>query len=145
MFVYSKSYINFEEIIKTKDMKNELKAIEFTGKNFKIVDLESYGKQVYFTIKCGERDQMYMAGDLSFNVSDDEIESVDIYLEHFDWENKTTTGFLNSRNTKLICEKIESIVIQDPESYGFDWYEYEEDQRNWNQNLQFDILKESKR
>jgi hypothetical protein len=51
--------------------------------------------------------------------------------------------FMNNRNTKLICDAIESIINEDPESYGFDMEEFENDQLNWNAELNYQINRES--
>ena len=124
-------------------MKKELKTIEFAGKNFKIVNLEFNGKDVYFDIRFGTRDTMYMSGDICFNLCGGEIDSADLELQPFDWEYRNTTGFLNKRNTKLICEAIEKIAMQDPESCGFDWEEYFDGKECFNENLREDLKMES--
>ena len=124
-------------------MKKELKTIEFTGKNFKIVDLEFNGNDVYFDIQFETRDVMYMTGDICFNLCGGEIDSADLELNPFDWEYRNTTGFLNKRNTKLICDAIEKIAMQDPEACGFDWEEYENEQMEWHADLNYQIRRDS--
>lgn len=107
-------------------MKTELKNIEFAGKNFRIEGLELANEEVYFTIIIGSK-EMYMSGTVNFNIHWNHIqdtydmENCDVMLEDFQWEHNMKTGFLNKRNTALICEAIEKIAMENPEGCGFDW------------------------
>jgi hypothetical protein len=122
-----------------------MKAIEFKNRNFKIADLENVNSDIYFSIQIGSK-QMNFCGEIEFNITvengDHVIESVNVMLERYDWEHVDVNGFLNKRNTKLICEAIESIVMNDPESFGFDMEAYENDQMEWHADLNAQIKKE---
>ena len=65
---------------------------------------------------------MFFEFDIDFNVdSGFEFESVDVKLSSYDWDCEgLKSGMLNNRNTKLICEKLEEIISNNPESWGFD-------------------------
>lgn len=127
-------------------MKKQRQTIEFTGKNFKIVDLEFNIDDVYFSIVIGSK-EMLMSGNLHFNctVEDGEykVDNCDLMLEPFEWEHDMKSGFLNNRNTKLICEAIEAIAMLNPESHGFDMEQHENDEMSWNAELNYRIKKES--
>lgn len=123
-----------------------MKTIEFKNRNFKIADLENVNSDIYFSIQIGNK-QMNFCGEIEFNITvengDYVIESVDVMLERYDWEHVDVNGFLNKRNTKLICEAIESIAMNDPESFGFDMEAYENDQMEWHAELNYQIRRES--
>ncbi len=127
-------------------MKKQNGTIEFTGKNFKIVNLEFSGNEVFFTIVIGDK-EAFGKGDLTFNCtvecSEFVYDNCDLMLEKFQWDHNMKLFFMNNRNTKLICDAIESIINEDPESYGFDMQEYENDQLNWNAELNYQINRES--
>ena len=129
-------------------MKKELKNIEFEGKNFKIAGLETKVDEVFFSIIIGSK-EMYMGGSYQFNcVFEDgnfEVDNCDVMIEPFEWEHNMKCGFLNQRNTILICEAIEKELMKDPEGNGFDYETYEEDQRNFYECLQSDIRKQLNR
>jgi hypothetical protein len=120
--------------------------VEFKNKNFKIVDLEFVDRDIYFSIHIGSK-QMNFCGEAFFNMEVENgehvIESVDVLLERYDWEHVDINGFLNKRNTKLICEAIESIILNEPELCGFDMEVYENDQMEWNAELNYQISRES--
>ena len=126
-------------------MKKQNGTIEFTGKNFKIVNLEFNGSDVYFDIQIGNK-LMYMVGELEFNCTVDcgefVVDTCDLMLQKFQWEHNMQLGILNKRNTILICEEIEQIAMLDPEKYGFDMEQYESDQMNWNAELNYQISRE---
>jgi hypothetical protein len=114
-----------------------MKTIEL-NKNFKLVNIEYWNGIIYFDIDCGRFGKMLFQGDINFNTdSDYEVTSVDIELEKYDWEEigKKTKGFLNNRNTKLICEALENLIMDDCESYGFDAEALKLDEywSNWNE------------
>lgn len=123
-----------------------MKTIEFKNRNFKIANLENVNSDIYFSIQIGSK-QMNFYGEIEFNITvengDHVIESVNVMLERYDWEHVDVNGFLNKRNTKLICEVIESIVMNDPESFGFDMEAYENDQMEWHAELNYQIRRES--
>lgn len=105
-------------------------------KNTKITGLEVWDGLGYFDIECGKFGKMLFTFDIDFNVdSDYEFQSVDVQISSFEWEtdneqrNKLKNLKLNNRNTKLICEYIESVITDDPNAYGFDSENYvDEDQ-----------------
>ena len=104
-----------------------MKTIEF-NKNWKLVNLEYWDNQGYFDLECGRFGKMLFAFDIRFNVdSQFQFNSVDVILDKYDWEEigKYTKGFLSKKNTKLICEKIEGIISENPEAWGFDSEEFE--------------------
>jgi hypothetical protein len=123
-----------------------MKTVEFKNKNFKIVNLEFSDKEVFFSIVIGEK-EAFGKGDLTFNCtvecSEFVYDNCDLMLEKFQWDHNMKLFWINNRNTKLICDAIESIVNEDPESYGFDMQEYENDQLNWNAELNYQINRES--
>jgi hypothetical protein len=127
-------------------MEKQNGTIEFTGKNFKIVNLEFNGNEVFFTIVIGDK-EAFGKGDLTFNCtvecSEFVYDNCDLMLDKFQWDHNMELFFMNNRNTKLICNAIESIVNEDPESYGFDMEEFENDQLNWNAELNYQINRES--
>lgn len=127
-------------------MKKELKTIEFAGKNFKIVNLEFHGNEVFFSLVIGEK-EAFGKGDLTFNCTVEYGEFVydncDLMLESFQWDHNMEMFWTNNRNTKLICDAIESIVNEEPENYGFDAEAYENDQMEWHSELNYQIRRES--
>jgi hypothetical protein len=127
-------------------MEKQNGTIEFTGKNFKIVNLEFSGNEVFFTIVIGDK-EAFGKGDLTFNCtvecSEFVYDNCDLMLDKFQWDHNMELFFMNNRNTKLICDAIESIVNEDPESCGFDMEEFENDQLNWNAELNYQINRES--
>lgn len=129
-------------------MKKELKSIDFQGKNFKITGLETNVDEVFFSIMIGSK-EMYMSGNYQFNcVFEDghfEVDNCDVMIEPFQWEHNMKCGFLNQRNTILICEAIEKELMKDPEGNGFDYETYEDNQRNFYECLQSDIRKQLNR
>jgi hypothetical protein len=127
-------------------MEKQNGTIEFTGKNFKIVNLEFSGNEVFFNILIGDKGA-FGKGDLTFNCtvecSEFVYDNCDLMLDKFQWDHNMELFFMNNRNTKLICDAIESIINEDPESFGFDMQEYENDQLNWNAELNYQINRES--
>jgi hypothetical protein len=127
-------------------MEKQNGIIEFTGKNFKIVNLEFSGNEIFFNILIGDK-EAFGKGDLTFNCtvecSEFVYDNCDLMLDKFQWDHNMELFFMNNRNTKLICDAIESIVNEDPESYGFDMQEFENDQLNWNAELNYQINQES--
>lgn len=113
--------INFEETNKAKHMKT----IEF-NRNWKLENLDYWNNIGYFDLKCGKFGTMLFSFDIHFNVdSDFEFKSVDVMLDKYDWDCEgLKSGMLNKRNTKLICEKLEEIISDDPETWGFDAEEF---------------------
>jgi hypothetical protein len=96
-------------------------------KNTKITGLEVWDGLGYFDIECAKFGKMLFTFDIDFNVNrDNEFDSVDVQISSFEWEtdneqrNKFKNLKLNNRNTKLICEYIESVITDDPNAYGFD-------------------------
>ena len=122
-----------------------MKTVEFKNRNFKIVNLEFCGNDVYFNIEIGSK-QMNFAGEVSFNITLDcgehVIDSVDLRLDEYDWEHVFKSGFLNQRNRKLICEAIEEIVLNEPELCGFDMEVWENDLMEWHEELNYQIKRE---
>ena len=99
-----------------------MKTIEL-NKNFKLVNVEYWDKKVYFNIDCGRFGTMLFVGDIEFRTNSDyDPTGVEVTLYKYDWEafGQNTKGFLNNRNTKLICEAIENLIMDDPDSWGFD-------------------------
>jgi hypothetical protein len=127
-------------------MEKQNGTIEFTGKNFKIVNLEFSGNEIFFNILIGDK-EAFGKGDLTFNCtvecSEFVYDNCDLMLDKFQWDHNMELFFMNNRNTKLICDAIESIVNEDPESYGFDMEEFENNQLNWNAELNYQINRES--
>ncbi len=113
--------INFEETNKAKHMKT----IEF-NRNCKLINLDRNKDKGYFDLDCGKFGVMFFEFDIDFNVdSDFEFDSVDVKLSSYDWDCEgLKSGMLNKRNTKLICEKLEEIISDDPEAWGFDAEEF---------------------
>ena len=127
-------------------MEKQNGTIEFTGKNFKIVNLEFSGNEIFFNILIGDK-EAFGKGDLTFNCtvecSEFVYDNCDLMLDKFQWDHNMELFFMNNRNTKLICDAIESIINEDPESYGFDMEEFENNQLNWNAELNYQINRES--
>lgn len=98
-----------------------MKTIDF-NRNWKLINLDTNKDKGYFDLDCGKFGVMFFEFDIDFNVdSDFEFESVDVKLSSYDWDcDGLKSGMLNNRNTKLICEKLEKIISNDPESWGFD-------------------------
>jgi hypothetical protein len=105
-------------------------------KNTKIINLEEARNKGYFNIDCGKFGEMVFSFDIEFDMDrDGDLNGVTIYLDNYDWEceNDERRAYgnnlqLNNRNTKMICEYIEDIIMCDPYSFGFDPYELLEDQ-----------------
>ena len=113
-----------------------MKTIEL-NKNFKLLNLE-YWNKIYFDIECGRFGKMLFQADVEFRTNSDyEPTGVEVSLYKYDWEEigKQTKGFLNRRNTKLICQAIEDLIMQDPEEWGFDAEALKLDDywANWNE------------
>jgi hypothetical protein len=93
-------------------------------RNTKITNIEEHNGVGYFDIDCGRFGTMIFEFYIEFNVdSDYDLESVDVKIGKYDWESENEnlkSGMLNKRNTKFICEYIESVILDDPQSYGFD-------------------------
>ena len=114
--------------------------------NTKITGLEVWNGTGYFMIDCGRFGQMIFDFDIDFNVdSDYELESVDVQIGAYEWELVDGSSFkfgwdlrLNNRNTKMICEYIEEIILNDPYSFGFDPEEAERDDFNFYQDMAFE-------
>lgn len=103
----------------------------------------------YFDIECGKFGTMLFEFYIEFNVdSDYELESVTVKIGSYDWEllDGGSLKFgqnlrLNNRNTKFICEYIESIILDDPRSYGFDENDFirkDEEEFDFNQEMIFE-------
>ncbi len=97
-------------------------------RNTTVKNIEVNNGVGYFDIDCGRFGAMLFEFYIEFNVdSDYELESVTVKIGSYDWEllDGGSLKFgqnlrLNNRNTKFICEYIESIILDDPRSYGFD-------------------------
>ena len=122
-----------------------MKTVEFKNRNFKIVNLEFSGNEVFFSIIIGNK-EAFGKGDLTFNCtvecSEFVYDNCDLMLESFQWDHNMELFFMNNRNTKLICDAIESIVNKDPESFGFDMEAYENDLMEWHEDLNYQIKRE---
>ena len=100
--------------------------------NTTVKNIEFCNEVGFFNIDCGRFGEMIFDFDYEFNVdSDCDFESVTVKIGSYDWEllDGGSLKFgqdlrLNNRNTKLICEYIESIISLDPEKYGFDSENY---------------------
>jgi hypothetical protein len=119
--------------------------IEVKNRNFRL-ELEHHGDFTgYATIHFGEdRPQMIFSFDYDIDFSSFDGESqfsrVDARLSNFEWLDDRH-GFRNisKKNIKILCEIIERVVGEDPESWGVDWEKYEDD-LNWNDHEEPTIL-----
>ena len=117
--------------------------------NAKVINLEFSNGTGYFMIDCGRFGQMIFDFDIDFNVdSDYDLESVDVMIGSYDWEllDGGSLKFgqdlrLNKRNTKMICEYIEEIILNDPYSFGFDPEEAQRDDFNFYQDMRFEEMR----
>ena len=114
-------------------------------RNTKIRNIEEHNGVGYFDIECGKFGTMLFEFYIEFNVdSDYDLESVDVKISSYDWESENEnlkSGKLNKRNTKFICEYIESIILDDPRSYGFDENDFirkDEEDFDYYQELNFE-------
>jgi hypothetical protein len=115
---------------KQKKMEN---TIEVKNRNFRLELEHHIGFSGYATIHFGEdRPEMIFSFDYDFDFRSFDgrgcFERVDARLSHFEWLD-CRNGFrtINKRNIKLLCEVIEKVIGEDPESWGMDWEEYEEE------------------
>jgi hypothetical protein len=107
--------------------------IEVKNRNFRL-ELEHHGDFTgYATIHFGEdRPQMIFSFDYDFDFrsfdGEGQFNRVDARLSNFEWLDDRH-GFRNisKKNIKILCEIIERVVGEDPESWGMDWEKYEDD------------------
>jgi hypothetical protein len=131
--VYLKSYINFEEIIKIKVMKT---------RNTTVKNIEVNNGVGYFDIDCGKGKEMQFQFTPEWILKGGELDSVTVKLSKYDFYAEDgaliSSKHLNKRNTKLICEYIESVLDNDPYSFEFDEYELMQEEFDFNQEIIFE-------
>jgi hypothetical protein len=89
-------------------------------------------------LNLGKGKIMELQFEVEFERDGDEIEQVDVKLTPYTIHNEDGIlkhGILNKRNTNLICEMLEEIIISDPCSYGF---EMMQDDFDYYQELTFE-------
>ena len=95
----------------------------------------------YFDIDCGKGKEMQFQFTPEWILKDGELDGVTIKLSKYDLYAEDgaliSSKHLNKRNTKLICEYIESVLDNDPYSFEFDEYELMQEEFDFNQEIIF--------
>ena len=94
----------------------------------------------YFDIDCGKGKEMQFQFTPEWILKDGELDSVTVKLSKYDLYAEDgaliSSKHLNKRNTKLICEYIESVLYEHPYDYEYqDICEDEEEERLYWQEL----------
>lgn len=111
-------------------------------RNTTIKNIEVYNGVGYFDIDCGKGKEMQFRFYPDWIVKNDELVQVDIKLSKYDYysEDGALLGskHLNNRNTALICDHIENVLLEDPYSYEFDYVKMMQEEFDFYQELTFE-------
>lgn len=111
-------------------------------RNTTVKNIEVNNGVGYFDIDCGKGKEMQFQFTPEWILKDGELDSVTVKLSKYDFYAEDgaliSSKHLNKRNTKLICEYIESILDNDPYSFEFDEYELMQEEFDFNQEMIFE-------
>ena len=110
-------------------------------RNTTVKNIEVRNGVGYFDIDCGRFGQMWFEFRHDWIIKEGEVDGVNVRIGKYDMysndeEKLISSKHLNKRNTKLICEYIESVLLDDPYDYEYiDILEDEEEERLYWQEL----------
>ena len=110
-------------------------------RNTKITNIEVTHGIGYFDIECGRFGKMWFEFRHDWIVKEGEVDGVNVKIGKYDLysndeEKLISSKHLNKRNTKLICEYIESVLYDNPYDYEYiDIFDDEEEERLYWQEL----------
>jgi len=110
-------------------------------RNTTVKNIEVNNGVGYFDIDCGKGKEMQFQFTPEWILKDGELDSVNVKIGKYDLysndeEKLISSKHLNKRNTKLICEYIESVLYDNPYDYEYiDILDDEEEERLYWQEL----------
>lgn len=111
-------------------------------RNTTVKNIEVYNGVGYFDIDCGKGKEMQFRFTPEWILQDEELTDVIVTLSKYDFYAEDgellSTKHLNKRNTKLICEIVETILFNDPYSYEFDEQKIMQEEFDFYQEMNFE-------